>query len=182
MVATDVVKGLKIRAGCSDVTSVVQIERGGSQMIRHIRETLARRRGEELEAGFTLIELLIVIVVLGILAATVIFALSGVTGQSAQAACQSDGKSYEIAAAAYQNAPANTTNAAATTTAQLTGTNFGGPFLHQAANNPHYVVLMSGDTGAPGGAVAGHVYVGPNNAGAVDYDAQGTNGGCNAVT
>ena len=52
-------------------------------MIRHIRETLARRRGEELEAGFTLIELLIVIVVLGILAATVIFALSGVTGQSA---------------------------------------------------------------------------------------------------
>ena len=54
-------------------------------MIRHIREAVARRRGVELEPGFTLIELLIVIVVLGILAATVIFALTGITGQSATA-------------------------------------------------------------------------------------------------
>ena len=37
-------------------------------MIKHIREMVARRRGEEFdfESGFTLIELLIVIVVLGI--------------------------------------------------------------------------------------------------------------------
>ena len=82
-------------------------------MIRYIRDIQARRKGVELEPGFTLIELLIVIVVLGILAATVIFALGGVTSQSAQAACQSDGKSYEVAVAAYENAPANTTNAAA---------------------------------------------------------------------
>ncbi len=75
-------------------------------MIRHIRETVARRRGVELESGFTLIELLIVIVVLGILAATVVFALSGVTGQSAQAACNSDAKRYEVAVAAYKNSPA----------------------------------------------------------------------------
>ncbi len=77
-------------------------------MIRHLRHTLAQRRGEELEleAGFTLIELLIVIVVLGILAATVIFALTGVTGQSAVAACNSDAKTYEVAVAAYKNAPA----------------------------------------------------------------------------
>ena len=116
-------------------------------MIRHIRETLARRRGEDLEAGFTLIELLIVIVVLGILAATVIFALSGVTGQSAQAACQSDAKSYEIAVAAYENAPANTANTKPNTTADLTGGTYGA-MLHQAANNPHYVVALFGDTAA----------------------------------
>ena len=96
-------------------------------------------------------------------------------------ACQSDGKSYEVAAAAYQNAPGNTANTPATTTAELTGNAFGGPFLHQAANNPAYVVLMSGDAGAPAAAVAGHVYVGPTAATAVDYDAQGA-GGCNAVT
>ena len=41
----------------------------------------------------------------------------------------------------------NTTNAPPTLTTDLTGTAFGGPFLHQAANNPHYVVLLSGDTG-----------------------------------
>ena len=141
-------------------------------MIRYIRDIQARRKGVELEPGFTLIELLIVIVVLGILAATVIFALGGVTSQSAQAACQSDGKSYEVAAAAYENAPANTANTPPTLTTQLTGTTFGGPFLHQAANNPHYVVLMSGDAGAPAGATAGHVYVGKTAAAAVDYDTQ----------
>ena len=54
-----------------------------------------------LDSGFTLIELLIVIVVLGILAAVVIFALSGVTGSSAQSACNSDAKSVEVAVEAY---------------------------------------------------------------------------------
>ena len=55
----------------------------------HLEKIRERRlaEGKEpglLESGFTLIELLIVIVVLGILAAVVIFALSGVTQSSAQ--------------------------------------------------------------------------------------------------
>ena len=117
-------------------------------MIRHLRDTLARRRGEELDAesGFTLIELLIVIVVLGILAATVIFALSGVTGQSAQAACNSDGKSYEIAVAAYENSPGNTTNTPPAGT-QRPHRRHLRTMLHQRPNNPHYVVALAGDTG-----------------------------------
>lgn len=151
-------------------------------MIRHIRETLAHRRGEELEAGFTLIELLIVIVVLGILAATVIFALTGVSGQSAQAACASDGKSYEIAVAAYENAPLNTTNAAPTLTTDLLAGGTYGAMLHQASNNPHFSVWLSGDAGHPAAETAGQVWVGKTAATAANFDSQGTNTGCNGVS
>ena len=61
-----------------------------------------RHSGEGSQYGFTLIELLIVIVVLGILAAIVVFSLTGVSGQSKQAACTADAKSVEIAADAFQ--------------------------------------------------------------------------------
>jgi general secretion pathway protein G len=49
-----------------------------------------------------LIELLIVIVVLGILAAVVIFSLGGITASAAVSACQADAKTTEIAVAAYE--------------------------------------------------------------------------------
>jgi len=75
--------------------------------MRYYLDQIRERRradGKEpglVESGFTLIELLIVIVVLGILAAVVIFALSGVTGSSAVSACNADAKSVEVAVEAY---------------------------------------------------------------------------------
>ena len=158
-------------------------------MIRHLRDIYARRRGEELnfESGFTLIELLIVIVVLGILAATVIFALTGVTSSSANAACNSDAKTYEVAVAAYDNAVSNTGNTPPGSTADLTSTNFGGPFLHAKAANPAYVVAITGDTAAtanlysstvPAGT-PGEVFVGPAGSTLIPYDSQSSSNGCN---
>ena len=119
------------------------------------RDRYDRSQRSRPEIGFTLIELLIVIVVLGILAATVVFALSGVTSQSATAACQSDAKSYEVAVSAYADSPTNTTNAQPTTTSQLTGTAFGGPFLHTAANNTAYAIAIANSTAGDTGAASG---------------------------
>ena len=53
------------------------------------------------EGGFTLIELMIVIVILGILAAIVVFAVSGITDRGNNSACKSDLKTVEVASEAY---------------------------------------------------------------------------------
>jgi general secretion pathway protein G len=56
-------------------------------------ERLNQKRTEE---GFTLIELLIVILVLGILAAIVVFAVGGAQSSSVGASCKTDAKSIEL--------------------------------------------------------------------------------------
>ena len=91
-------------------------------------ERLRQRREERGdEGGFTLIELLIVIVILGILAAIVVFAVQNLTGQSATAACQAEYKTLETAAEAYKaqigNYPADLPTLTGTATSSLqTGT------------------------------------------------------------
>ena len=54
------------------------------------------------DEGFTLIELLIVIVILGILAAVVVFAVGGITDQGEDSACKADVKTLEVAIEAYR--------------------------------------------------------------------------------
>lgn len=49
------------------------------------------------EGGFTLIELLIVIVILGILAAVVVFSVSGITKSGKKSACKADLQSIQTA-------------------------------------------------------------------------------------
>ena len=53
------------------------------------------------QGGFTLIELLIVIVILGILAAIVVFSVAGITNGSAHSACSSDVNIINTANEAY---------------------------------------------------------------------------------
>lgn len=67
-------------------------------MINAFRTRLDAQKNE---GGFTLIELLIVIVILGVLAAIVVFAVGGITDKGDTAACKSDLKTTEVAAEAY---------------------------------------------------------------------------------
>ncbi|WP_182380180.1 prepilin-type N-terminal cleavage/methylation domain-containing protein [Nocardioides sp. WS12] len=61
--------------------------------------TLARRRNEN---GFTLIELLIVIIILGVLAAIVVFSVRGITNNAAATACEIEIRTVETAIEAHK--------------------------------------------------------------------------------
>ena len=65
---------------------------------------------EEKDEGFTLVELLIVIVILGILATIVVFAVRGITDQGQTSACKATAKTYEVAIEAYYAHYGNATN------------------------------------------------------------------------
>ncbi|HVB50424.1 MAG TPA: prepilin-type N-terminal cleavage/methylation domain-containing protein [Acidimicrobiales bacterium] len=133
--------------------------------MKYLYQQIKRRReaeGLSTNAGFTLIELLIVIVVLGILAGVVIFALGGVTGKSAKAACQADGATVSTAISAFkaQNSTVTVTQAA------LTATALGGPYLQSwPSNAPHYgFAIGDGVSTDYGGAAAGVLVVNPTTA------------------
>jgi general secretion pathway protein G len=64
----------------------------------------------EKDQGFTLVELLIVIVILGILATIVVFAVRGITDQGQTSACKATAKTYEVAIEAYYANYGNTVN------------------------------------------------------------------------
>ena len=133
-------------------------------MIQTYKRIQRRRAAGEIEGGFTLIELLIVIVVLGILAAIVVFALGGVTGKSVKAACQSDAKTVGVGVAAFEaeNPTLSVTNSAdwqsiLPSQSSVVGgyTVVGGPFLQSwptgggIGSSANYTISVVGTAGAP---------------------------------
>ena len=143
-------------------------------MRKQFEATRAARKGNK--KGFTLIELLIVVLILGILAGVVMFALGTFTSKSAVAACQTDVKTAQTAVAAYY-----VTNGAypTVTTDLTTGTNAaglpdGGPYLHAwPSNTPYYTITLGGTTGTtfvPDGTV---MVQAPSSAAPVSADTAG---------
>ena len=98
--------------------------------------------------GFTLIELLIVIIILGILAAIVIFGVATFRADSINKACLTDKKNVDTAAAAYF---AKNNAEAADIAAMVSGN-----YLRSAPNNTGYTI-----TYVPGTLTDGVWTVGP---------------------
>jgi general secretion pathway protein G len=125
------------------------------------------------QTGFTLVELLLIMVILGILASTVVFALSGTASSAASSACNTDVKTVETALEAFHNNLGNTADSgnypnASTATpsgnSQLlapASSNYGGPYLRTWPSSTHYTITLG---------TSGHVLVDGK-----DYDASATN-------
>ena len=65
-------------------------------------ELLEKDEKNIVEAGFTLVELLIVIVIMGILAGIVVFAVGNLTDTASKNSCSTDAASVDTAAEAYK--------------------------------------------------------------------------------
>ena len=71
-------------------------------MLKHLRSSRDDRT--LWERGFTLVELLVVIVILGILAAVVVFAVGGTEQNAKVKSCLAERNTLEAAAISYQSA------------------------------------------------------------------------------
>lgn len=78
-----------------------QTSLGGKQVLKHVQSSEEWNEKSLGAKGFTLIELLVVIVILGILAAVVVFAVGGITDRGKASACKTDRRTLLTAGEAY---------------------------------------------------------------------------------
>jgi general secretion pathway protein G len=71
-------------------------------VLKHLRASDEWAAKSALQKGFTLVELLVVIVILGILAAVVVFAVNGISDKGQTAACNTDKRTLTTAVEAYR--------------------------------------------------------------------------------
>lgn len=107
------------------------------------------RQDERSDAGFTMIELLVVVVVLGLLAGIVVFALGNVTTKSWTAACNSDSRTVNLAVGAYIQ---RNTGVTQLTEADLTSG--AGQSLSKWPKSTKYAIEIAGDGNALSGSLS----------------------------
>jgi general secretion pathway protein G len=135
-------------------------------------------RGDRNDAGFTLIELLVVITILGILAAIVVFSVSGLGDKGQKSACQTDTSTLRTAEEAYYAGHSTYVNENPTTpalvTAGLLSTN---TTLHTVQiNGTGATATYQVFTAANGTTASPNVCGGPNaTSGGNDLVTDGTN-------
>ena len=71
-------------------------------MLKNIRNSQGWQDKNIAQKGFTLVELLVVISILGILAAVVVFAVSGINDRGQSSACKEDARSLRTAIEVYR--------------------------------------------------------------------------------
>ena len=106
-------------------------------------ERLQAKRNEE---GFTLIELLIVIIVLGILAAIVVFAVAGTKKDAVASTCKTDVKSIELSAESVVAKKPGATGLSSVTSGDLTNATNGG-LLKAMPASTNYVLTWDQTNG-----------------------------------
>lgn len=115
-----------------------------------LKRVMDKKHNDE---GFTLIELLIVVVILGILASVVVFAVSGIANRGATAACKSDLKAVQTAVEAYyaktKAYPTSAAPTAATANAERMAAITTDPnkFLREDPSGDSWDVEITGNTG-----------------------------------
>lgn len=107
------------------------------QAVHPTRPDIGRVRALRSAHGSTLAELLLVVVVLGILAAIVVFALGSVTSQAAVAACKADAATVDSAISAYNVETGG--NPAVTADALTSGAS---PILRSFPSSPNYSITI----------------------------------------
>ncbi len=115
-------------------------------------QTLSNRIRRD-ESGFTLVELLVVVVILGILAAIVVFSVRGITDKGQTSACKTDVNMLTTAEEANfaQNGTWAATEAALKTAGFITTESkyYDLSTTGATATNPYSIVLAAGVTGNP---------------------------------
>src|SRR5262249_27445912 len=108
-------------------------------VLKHLRSSEDWSEKNLPQKGFTLVELLVVIVILGILAAVVVFAVSGSTTKAKDSACKGARSPLQTAIEAYN---ASTGNSPTAMSQLYTGTS---KFLRSAPKNYDLATTNNGD-------------------------------------